>query len=61
MTLVDHMELIYLILLIDLHGYMARHGIAVYDYLALWLHECIAIKLDGYVAVQLCHAMAVYG
>ena len=31
------------------------HGIAVYGYLALWLHDCIAIWLDGYVAIQLWH------
>ena len=37
------------------------HGIAVYGYLALWLHDCIAIELDGYVVIQLCHGMAVYG
>ena len=35
------------------------HGIAVYGYLALWLHDCIAIWLDGYVAIQLWHGMAV--
>ena len=61
MTLIDLMELISLKLLIDLHGCMARHGIAVYGYLALWLHDCIAIKLDDYVAIQLCHGMTVYG
>ena len=61
MTLINLMELICLKLRIDLHGCMARHGIAVYGYLALWLHDCIAIKLDDYVAIQLCHGVTVYG